>query len=218
MENFLTGKIIKELRQKKGLTQKELAEKLEVSDKAISKWETNRGYPDITLLESLAFTLGISVAELLTGTNSVNNNRSANMRKTLFYVCPLCGNIFHSTGQGFISCCGISLLPLEAEEPDKKEQAFEETSEENSSYQDGPSFDESHVLHVERIEDEYFVTTTHPMTKTHYLSFIASVCDNSVTITKLYPESTVEARFKIRQTNELYYFCNHHGLYKLRMK
>ena len=81
---YVTGNVIKNLREKKHLTQKELAEKLLLSDKTISKWETDRGLPDITLISPLATILGVSVAELLMGEQIENGNPSANMKKTQF--------------------------------------------------------------------------------------------------------------------------------------
>ena len=91
--SYINGKIIKELREGKSLTQKQLGEIISVSDKTISKWETEKGLPDITLLEPLSKALGVSVAELLSGESIVNQNRAGNIRKTKFYVCPVCGNV-----------------------------------------------------------------------------------------------------------------------------
>lgn len=189
---YITGAMIKRLREEKKLTQSELADKIFVTDKAISKWETGRGYPDISLVEPLAKALGVSVIELLSGENVINTNRSGNMKRVQFYVCPVCGNIIQTTGQAVISCCGITLPPLEAEEADEK-----------------------HLVKIERVEDEYFVMINHEMTKTHYISFIAAVRSDGVEIKKLYPEQNAEARFKISGTNQILFYCNQHGLYKV---
>ncbi|MDO5445710.1 MAG: helix-turn-helix domain-containing protein [Eubacteriales bacterium] len=191
MNQYITGAVIKKLREQKKLTQAELAERLCVSDKAISKWETGKGYPDITLVEPLAEALGISVIELFSGSDIRNSNRSFNMKKLVFYVCPICGNIITGTGEAVISCCGITLPVLEAS-----------------------GEDDEHSLQIQRVEDEYYVTLEHEMSRTHYLSFIAAVKDNGAEITKLYPEGSAEARFKISRTSELYYYCNRHGLYR----
>ena len=78
MTQYVTGAVIRKLREQKNMTQAELAEVLQVSDKAISKWENGHGYPDITLLEPLAAALGISVLELLSGENIQNTNRYNN--------------------------------------------------------------------------------------------------------------------------------------------
>jgi len=190
MNNYVTASTIKMLREKKKMTQEKLASVLSVSPKTVSKWETGRGLPDITLLEPLAAVLDISVAELITGDCVENSNRAANMLKTKFYVCPVCGNIIHSTGNAVISCCGITLPPLEAENDD-----------------DG-------ILNMEKIEDEYFVTADHEMTKSHYISFMAYVTSQKAEIVKLYPEGNAETRFFIRGTGYLYFYCNHHGLFR----
>ena len=90
INQYITGTIIKELREK-NLTQAELAEKLYVSDKTISKWENGKGYPDISLLDPIAKIFGISIAELLSGRPS-NINPAGNMMRSKFYVRPVCGN------------------------------------------------------------------------------------------------------------------------------
>lgn len=194
MNQYVTGSIIKELRENKKLTQQQLADKLYVSDKTISKWETGKGYPDITLLEPLASELGISVIELMAGKSVINTNKSFNMMKTKFWVCPVCGNIICSTGNTVISCCGILLPSLEVETDDN-----------------------NHEITIEKSEDEYYVKISHEMTKQHYISFIAAVKDNGYELTKLYPEGEAEARFKIERTQYIYYFCNHHGLFRKKI-
>lgn len=195
MNPYVTGTMIRRLREERKLTQAELAEKLKVSDKAVSKWETGRGYPDITLLEPIADALGISVMELLTGTDVVNRNRSFNMRRMKFYVCPVCGNVLTGAGEAVISCCGLTLPPLEAEPAD-----------------------ETHCLTVEPVEDELYVSADHAMTKQHYLSFFAAVRDNSVELVKLYPEGNAEARFKRNRMGQIYFYCNRHGLFRQTLK
>ena len=194
MDKYVTGAVIRKLRENKKLTQEELANKLSVSSKAVSKWETGRGFPDISLLEMLANALGISVIELLSGEDICNRNKSSDMAKCVFYVCPVCGNVIQSTGQAVISCCGITLPPAEVE-PDNS----------------------GDIIHTEIIEDEYYVTVSHPMEKTHYISFIAAVSDRGVQFSKLYPEGNAEARFKIDNTEKIYAYCNRHGLFQKDM-
>lgn len=194
MNQYVTGTVIKELREKYKMTQAELADKLSVSDKAISKWETGRGYPDITLLEPIAEIFKVSVTELISGNAVRNVNLSANMMRSKFYVCPVCGNTIHSMGEAVISCHGITLLPLEAEE-----------------------MEAGHSLSVERIEDEYYVTTKHEMTKQHYLSFIAAVSTDRIQLVKLYPEGNAEARFKVNGVRELFFYCNKDGLFRRKI-
>lgn len=67
MDTNATGRFIADLRRQKGYTQKQLAEKLMVTDKAISRWETGKGLPDTSLLKPLGDILGVSVSELLSG-------------------------------------------------------------------------------------------------------------------------------------------------------
>ena len=114
MDNYVTGAAIRSLREIKGMTQEELAARIHVSAKAVSKWETGKGFPDVSLLEPLATALGLSVIELLSGCTVRNRNLSANMLRSRLYVCPVCGNIIRAAGEAVISCCGITLPPLEA--------------------------------------------------------------------------------------------------------
>ena len=194
MNNYVTGGTIKSLREQRNLTQAELADKIGVSSKTVSKWETAKGLPDITLLQPLASALGVSVIELMNGEPIANQNVSGNMLRSKFYVCPLCGNIIHTTGAALISCCGITLPALEAEEPD-----------------------EDHGVTVEHVEDEHFITVPHSMTKGHYISFIASVTSDRLQMVKLYPEGNAETRLQLRGRGYLYYYCNQHGLFRKKI-
>ena len=99
MDRYVTGTTIKTLRENSGMTQLQLAEKLGVSDKTVSKWETGKGYPDITLLEPIAEAFQVSVTELISGNTIKNSNISSNMLRSKFYVCPVCGNVIHSMGE-----------------------------------------------------------------------------------------------------------------------
>ena len=67
MNSYVTGNTIKQLREKRNMTQAELAERIGVSSKTVSKWETAKGLPDISLLQPLAQALRISVIELMNG-------------------------------------------------------------------------------------------------------------------------------------------------------
>ena len=193
MDKYVTGAVIRRLRKNRKMTQEELADKLFVSSKAISKWETGQGFPDISLIEPLARALDISVIELLSGEDIRNSNKAANMAKGSFYVCPVCGNVIRTTGETVISCCGITLPALEAESPDAE-----------------------HQINVGIVEDEYFVTLDYPMTKEHYISFIAAVSDMGIQLVKLYPEGSAEARFKINRVKRLFAYCNRHGLFCIK--
>lgn len=194
MDNYITGATIKRLREAKGLTQLQLAEEIGVSSKAVSKWETAKGLPDITLIEPLAKALGVSVAELMSGDTVVNKNVSANILRSRFYICPVCGNVIRSTGDAVISCCGISLPPLEAEE-----------------------VDEAHGITLEKVEDEHFITVNHEMTKTHFISFVAYLTSDRVQFVKFYPEGNAETRFQLRGRGYIYLYCNKHGLMKKKI-
>jgi len=192
MNQYITGATIKALREKRKLTQLQLANMLNVSDKTISKWETGKGYPDITLLEPIADALNVSVPELMSGKIISNANVSANMMKSKFYVCPVCGNVIHAMGDAVIYCHGILLAPIDFEEADEK-----------------------HKIHVEKVEDEYYVKIYHDMTKKHYISFIAAVSMDKTQIVKLYPEGNAEARFKINGARKIYFYCNRDGLFSI---
>ena len=194
MNTYVTGNTIRQLRESRGLTQTELAERIGVSSKTISKWETAKGLPDITLLQPLAQALGISVIELMNGQQIMNRNISANMMRAKFYVCPVCGNIIHSAGDALISCCGVTLPALEAEEAD-----------------------EEHAITMEKVEDEQFVTVAHPMTKEHFISFLAYVTADRIQMVKLYPEGNAETRFQLRGMGYLYHYCNRHGLFRMKI-
>ena len=194
MNTYITGSVIKKIREEKGMTQLQLAEFLGVSDKAVSKWETAKGLPDISLIESLAKPLGVSVMELISGDTVTNKNISSNILRSKFYVCPVCGNIIRTTGDAVISCCGITLPPLEAEETD-----------------------EVHKINVEKVEDEHFITINHDMTKTHFISFIAYLTTDKVQFVKFYPEGNAETRLQLRGRGYLYIYCNKHGLMKQKI-
>ncbi len=192
MNQYVTGAVIKKLREKNHLTQSELAEKLCVSDKTISKWETAKGYPDISLLEPIAKVFGISITELISGNAVSNVNVSANMMRSKFYVCPVCGNVIHSMGESVINCHGVLLAPSQAEETD-----------------------ENHMIFIERVEDEYYVRMEHDMTKSHYISFVAALSSDKIQMIKLYPEGNPEARFKMNGVKKIYFYCNRDGLFSV---
>ena len=194
MGGYVTASTIKELREAKGLTQRALAERLGVTDKAVSRWESARGLPDISLLEDLAAELGVSIAELFTGDVRVNANRAGNMARMKFYVCPVCGNVVCALGEGSFSCCGVHLLPQEPEDA---------------------AADVGHTARIERVEDDWYVTLDHPMSKRHYISFVAYVTTSGVTLQKLYPEQDASARFPMRGSGAIYLYCNRHGLFRM---
>lgn len=195
MNQYVIGTMIKELRESKSMTQAELADKLMISDKTVSKWETGKGYPDISLLEPIANVLGITIAELLSG-NVINNvNISANMMRSKFYVCPICGNMIHTMGEAVIHCHGVQLIPCQMEEADEK-----------------------HPISIEKIEDEFYINIDHPMTKEHYISFVAAISGDRIQMVKLYPEGNAEARFQMRGVRRIIFYCNQEGLFSANVK
>ena len=194
MNSYVTGTTVRQLREERKLTQAELGDRIGVSSKTVSKWETGKGLPDISLLQPLAQALGISLIELMNGEPIINKNVSANLLRSHFHVCPLCGNVIHAMGSALVSCCGITLPALEAEEAD-----------------------EDHHITVENVEDEHFVTLHHPMTKDHFISFLAYLTSDRLQLVKLYPEGNAETRLQLRGMGYLYAYCNRHGLFRLRL-
>ena len=189
--SYIAGNTIRTLREKSGITQKKLAEMICVSDKTVSKWETSKGLPDIGIIEDLAKALRVSLPELLTGDLKTNENVSGNMKKIQFYVCPVCGNVITAVGEGLFSCCGITLPEQEPE-----------------------TMDEAHSIIVETIDNEYLITMRHPMSKEHYISFVAYITSGSAEIIKLYPEQDISVRFRKKGHGILYAYCNRHGLFR----
>ena len=190
MNTYVASTTIKHLREIRNLTQADLADRVGVSSKTISKWETAKGLPDISLLQPLAQALSISVIELMNGEHIINKNISANMLRSKFYVCPICGNAIHTLGNTVVSCCGITLPAMESEEADK-----------------------DHTVTIENVEDEHFITIHHPMTKAHYISFVAYVSSDRIQMVKLYPEGNAQTRLQLRGFGTLYWYCNQHELF-----
>ena len=189
------GKLLTELRKARGMTQKQVADKLGVLPKTVSKWETGHGFPDTSLLAELAKILGVSVDTLLEGALDHNAEEVGNFRRIRFYVCPHCGSIMNGIGEFRISCCGKQLEPLFA----------------------APANDE-HSVAVQEIENDYYITFSHEMTKEHYISFVSYVaCDRALTI-RLYPEQDSAVRFPRLFGGKLYFYCSSHGLFEYDMR
>ena len=184
------GRLIRELRHEKGLTQKQLADMLYLSDRTISKWERGSGCPDVSLLGGLSAVFGVNIEKILAGDLSPNESDGGNMKRIKFYMCPECGNIITATGEADISCCGRQ---LEALTPKPAE--------------------DGHRLCTERVEGELYVTLEHEMTKTHYISFAAYVSYDRVMLVRLYPEQNAEIRFPALHGGKLYFGCSKHGLF-----
>lgn len=182
------------------MTQWQVANRLRVSDKAISKWERGLGCPDVSLLAELSDLFGVNIEQILEGTVAPNAAEPGNLARIKFYGCPYCGNVISNTGQAEISCCGRKLSPL-AVQP----------------------VDDAHRATVEDTDDSYYITFNHEMRKDHYLSFVAYVANDRLVFVKLYPEQeasvilpkAIAGRLLQRYGRKFYYYCSVHGLFEL---
>ena len=189
MDQTKTGGLIRALRTQKGLTQKALAEAIGVGDKAVSKWERGLGCPDVSLLPELSRVLGVGLETLLSGSLDANDQERGNMKKLNFYVCPDCGNLITAATEVGVSCCGRTLLPLEPQKPEEP-------------------------LSVEKIDDSWFVSSPHPMTKDHYVSFVALLTGDTLFLRRLYPEWDLQTRVPCLGHGILLWYCTKHGLFQ----
>ena len=187
------GSLIFQLRKEKNLTQKQLGEKLELSDKTISKWERGLGCPDISLLRDISKIFNVNIEKILLGDLQENDINGGNMKRIKFYVCPNCGNVINSTGDGDFSCCGRKLEALVPK-----------------------VMNENHSINIEEAENDYYVEINHEMTKDHFISFVAYVTYDRVLLIKLYPEQSPTVRFPRLcgkfERGKFYMYCNQHGL------
>jgi len=156
-----------------------------------------RGLPDLSLIEPLASSLDVSIAERFAGECIINKNVSGDMLRSKLYVCPVCGNVVHSLGEISASCCGVTLPCIEAEEA-----CYDQEQE--------------HAIHLEQIDGEYYISMNHSMTKQQCIFFLAYATAGKFEPKKLYPESSAEARFQIRGHGLFYAYYNHHGLIQLK--
>lgn len=191
MDLSKTGNLIAQLRREKALTQKDVAKRLGICSKTVSKWETGHGFPDISLISQLSKIFEVDISKLLEGELPQIKTEAVNVKRTKFYVCEKCGNLLTSVGNAEIVCCGRKLSPLQAKKAD-----------------------EAHELNIQNIENEYYITFSHPMTKEHYISFISYVRFDRVLTIKLYPEQGGELRFPQMRGGKMYYYCNMHGLFE----
>lgn len=191
MDNEKIGRLLCRLRKERGLTQRELAEALHISDKTVSKWERGMGCPDVSLLGALSGALGVDVRALLAGELDPNEANGGNMKRIKFYVCPDCGNILTAAGAAQITCCGRTLEPLTPQRAD-----------------------EAHRLTVQSVEEDLYLTFPHEMRKDHFISFVACVTLDKALLVRLYPEQGSEARIpRLRGGGKLYHCCSRHGLF-----
>jgi DNA-binding XRE family transcriptional regulator/desulfoferrodoxin (superoxide reductase-like protein) len=192
MDCAKVGHFIFQLRKEKGLTQQQLADQLNVSNKTISKWECGLGCPDVSLWSDLAAVLGADIQKMLEGKLDLNLPDVGKIDRTLFYVCPACNNILTSTGSASVSCCGRKLKPLKP-----------------------VPHDENHKISAEDMDLDHFISIEHEMRKDHYISFAAYVSYDRALLIRLYPEQSAEVRIPMMMSRgDLYLYCTKHGLQK----
>lgn len=184
------GALILSLRKEKNMTQKDVANKMNISDKTVSKWERGLGCPDVSLLGDLSKILGVNIEKILLGDLDQKDDDGGNMKRIKFHVCKNCANVITGTSEADISCCGRKLEVLIAKPED-----------------------ETHNFTVTDIENDYYITMEHEMSKTHYISFIAYVSCDRVLLVKLYPQQNAELRIPKMYGGKLYAYCNEHGLW-----
>ena len=190
MNHVKIGQLICRLRKENKLTQLQLARQLGISDKAVSKWERGLGCPDVSLLPDLSRIFNIDLEKLLSGEMNENESLGGNMKKMNFYICPTCGNMVTAMTDTTVSCCGKKLSaqqPIKAGEDEK--------------------------LKVEIIDDNYFITSEHPMTREHHITFIALLTGDSIMLRKQYPEWDLQVRIPTFAHGKLLWYCTKHGLF-----
>lgn len=194
MDLSKNGKLLYTLRKAKGMTQKDIADRLGIEPKTVSKWETGHGFPDVSTISALADILDVSEKTILSGNLKVNFKETGNIRRMKFYVCPDCGSFMQGVGNCATTCCSKQVAPLKAN-----------------------AVDDKHFINISVIEDDYYVEFDHEMTKEHYVSFVTYVgFDRTLTI-KLYPEQDASARFPKMNGGKLYFYCTAHGLFELKL-
>ena len=189
MNNEQTGKLIRRLRLEQNRTQKQVAEYLNVSEQAVSKWERGLGLPDISSLNRLSECLGVNLKDLLSGELIENEEGEGKLKNIHFYVCPVCENLIFSSAGADISCCGRTLSrlnPKQAEENDK--------------------------MMVQEVEYDWYITSIHPMTKDDYIQFSAVIQNGKVEVFSHYPEWNYELRIPRRAKEQLYWYSGKKGL------
>ena len=188
------GKLILSLRKERNMTQKQLGDELNVSDKTISKWERGLGCPDISLLHELSSVLNVNIEKILLGDLKPNSVDGGNMKKVKFYLCPVCKNVITATGEAEVSCCGRRLNTMTAKPADGE-----------------------HRLNIEISDGDYYITFGHEMSKTHFISFIAYVSYDRILFVKLYPEQNGEVRMPKMRGGRFVFGCSQHGLWEQKL-
>ncbi len=195
MDCAKVGRLIAQLRKEKGLTQKNIADALNISNKAVSKWECGLGCPDVSLWGDLSIILGVDMTQLMEGEITLNRPDVGNIDKARFYVCPSCQNVLVSTGSASIFCCGRKLDQLTPHD------------DENTPH-----------ITTQIIDGEYFITIDHEMTRSHYILFGAYVKSDKITLLRLYPEQNATLRLPATPYGKLYIYCVEHGLARFVIK
>lgn len=191
MDQKKTGALIRVLRLEKGLTQQGLAELLGVSNRAVSKWERGLGSPDLSLLPALSLQLGVDLAGLLSGGLPEPDNTGGSMKHIRFFVCPQCGDLITATGEA------ARLLLREAAGAPAVQKP-----------------DEAHSLQIHPVEDEWFITSGHPMEKGHCLSFLGPGHRRAGHRDEVLAEWDLQQRIPRRGHGMLYWHCTQHGLFR----
>ena len=190
MDNTKVGNLIRKLRKEHSMTQLQLAEKLHISDRTVSKWERGLGSPDVSLIAALSQIFAVDLQNLLIGELQQNKATGGNMRKMTFYVCPDCGNLITALADTSVTCCGRKLKaldPIKASEDEK--------------------------LSVQTIEQDYFISSNHEMSRAHYITFLAFVTSDTMILKKLYPEWDLQVRIPVISRGRLLWYCSQHGLF-----
>lgn len=190
MDNVKIGRLIYRLRKENHLTQLQLANKMNISDKAISKWERGFGCPDISFLPDLSKIFDVDLEKLLSGELDANEMLGGNMKKMNFYICPTCENMITSMADASISCCGKKLKAMQPQKAGENEK-----------------------LSVEIIENDFFITSEHQMTREHHIVFVALLTGDSIMLRKQYPEWGLQVRIPVFAHGKLLWYCTKHGLF-----
>jgi len=184
------GKLIFQLRKEKKMTQQQLGDKINVSNKTVSKWERGLGLPDASLWSALSEVLNADIGKMLSGELEPNPSDIGNISKTRFFVCPSCGNILTSTGAVSIACCGRIL----------EEAKVNKTSE-------------KYKFNIEDTDVDYYMSVEHEMTKAHYISFMAFVKSDKMFLNRMYPEQMASTHVpSLSRGGKVYIYCVQHGL------
>lgn len=190
MDNAKIGKLIYKLRKEQNMTQLQLAQQMNISDKTVSKWERGLGCPEVSLLPEVSKLFGVDLEKLLSGQLEANARLGGDMKKLQFYSCPDCGNIITAMTATSLSCYGRKLQPLQPKRATEHKR-----------------------LVVEKVEDDFYITTAHPMERGHYIAFVALLSGDSIMLRKQYPQWELQVRIPIFAHGRLLWYCNKHGLF-----